>query len=91
MGEEGSHLGSEMQPKQSHPEQEPACSFLSGSGFSSSGGLVLLQEAMGFLVLMGHTLLAGACLHFLNVGIQSRFASWVWCKVWQAFSCTDNL
>lgn len=79
-------MGSETQPKQSPPEQEPACSFLLGSG-----GLVLLQEAMGMLGLMGCMLLAGACLCFLSVGIQSRFAPWVWCKVWQAFSCTDNL
>ena len=91
MGEEGSRLGSEIQPKQSHPEQKPACSFLRGSGSCSSGGLVLLQEAMDFLVLMECMLLAGACLHFLSVGIQSRFALWVWYKVWQAFSCTDNL
>lgn len=91
MGEEGSHLGSEMQPKQRRPEQEPDCSFLRGSGSCSSGGLVLLQEAVGFLVLMGRILLTGACLHFLNMDIQNRFAPWVWCEVWQAFSCTDNL
>lgn len=46
-GKRASHLGSEMQPKQSHPEQEPACSFPRDSGSCSSGGPVLLPGADG--------------------------------------------
>lgn len=79
-------MGSETQPEQSHPEQEPACSFLPGSG-----ALALLQEAPGTLVLLGRALLAGACLCFLSVGIRRRLAPRLRCEARQALSCTDNL
>lgn len=83
-GKRGSHLGSEMQPEQSHLEQlsEELWVLLiwwSGAAAGSRG----LSGADG----TQRCSLGLDCIF----SAQSRFSPWARCEVRQAFSCTGNL